>query len=84
MAIRLPDHKIRALIRENKPLPTDWRNHFRRRQKPGHKERELTVFGDAGSEFRIILRQSRPNPFDFSVIFAVGLPYTNLGYDIRR
>ena len=49
-----------------------------------HQERDLTLSGDAGSEFRLILRQNEVNPFDFSIILAVRVPRSNHLFRIRR
>ena len=40
--------------------------------------------GDTGSEFRLILRQSRVNQFDFSIILAVRVPQSTQLFRLRR
>jgi len=84
MAIRLSDHEIQAYIWEHKLLPADWRKRIHRRSKPGHKEGKLKVRDDAGSEFRIIWRQSILNPLNFSIIFAVRPLNTTQLFRLRR
>jgi len=59
------------LIAEPKVLPANYEARFRPRLKHGHRERELDVAGEGGSQFRVILRESNFNVLDFSVILAV-------------
>ena len=84
MAGTYSDREIAALIAELKPLPADWRNRVRLRPKLGHEERDLHLPGAAGSEFRLILRQNKINPLDFSVILAVRVPQSNKFFRLRR
>lgn len=84
MAGAYSDKEILALVQERKPLPADWRTRVRLRAKRGHEERDLEIRGDAGGEFRLILRQSTVNPLDFSVILAVRVPQSNQLFRLRR
>lgn len=84
MAIVYPDHEIENLITECKPLPSDWRNRIKLRPKRGHDEQLLVLTGDAGNEFRLILRQNQTNPIDFSVILAVQVPESNQVFRLLR
>jgi len=84
MAVILSDEEIARLIQEKKPLPQDYRARIQVRPKRGHKERELDFYGGAGSEFRLILRQSVFNPLDFSVILAYRVPKSNQLFRLRR
>ena len=84
MPVRYSDQEIAALIKEQKPLPRDYRERLRLRQKRGHKEAELEVRGANGNRFRLILRQSDFNPLDFSIILAVQPPNTNQLFRLRR
>ena len=84
MAVTYLDQEIAALVQERKPLPTDWRNQIRFRPKRGHRERQLDLTGDAGSEFRLILRQNKINLLNFSVILAVRVPQSNQIFRLRR
>lgn len=84
MTVRLTDDEIAALVSEEKLLPADYRSRTRVRPKRGHSERELDLTGANGSEFRLILRQSRLNPLDFSVILAYRLPESNVLFRLRR
>ena len=54
----LSDEEIAALVLEPKRLPRHFSNALSLRQKRGHQEAEMEVIGDAGSEFRIIVRKS--------------------------
>jgi hypothetical protein len=70
MAVTLTDTQIEALLAEEKPLPADYARRLQTKPKRGHDERELEVEGIAGNKFRIILRQSQLNIFDFSIILS--------------
>lgn len=78
------DAEIAQLISEPKKLPPDWRNRLDLRPKRGHKEQQLDLTGESGSEFRIILRLSNVNPLDFSAILAVRIPRSNRFFRLRR
>lgn len=84
MAVMYLDQEIASLVQERKPLPTDWRNQIRLRPKRGHDERQLDLTGDAGSEFRLILKQNQINLLNFSVILAVRVPQSNQIFRLRR
>jgi hypothetical protein len=70
MPVNLTDAEVAALIAEVKPLPDDFRQRVQTKPKRGHRERELDVSGQNGSQFRLILRESSFNPLDFSAILA--------------
>ncbi len=84
MAAFLTDREIDGLIRESKPLQTDWRRRFTTKAKHGHRERESHVAGALGSQFRLILRESISNPLGFSVILAFTPAATNQLFRLRR
>lgn len=84
MAVRLTDAEIAELLAEAKPLPADYRRLLETRTKRGHKERELSVQGENGHVFRLILRQSEVNPLDFSAILAYQVPRSNQIFRLRR
>ena len=84
MAVIFTDHQIETLVRERKLLPANWRDRTRLQSKRGHRERLLDMAGDAGTEFRLILRQSTLNQFDFSIILAVRVPQSNQLFRLRR
>lgn len=84
MAITLSDDEISRLLQERKELPQDYRSNIVMKPKRGHKEQELDLQGEARNEFRIILRQSKFNPLDFSVILAYLPPETNQVFRLRR
>jgi hypothetical protein len=84
MAIRLSEAEISRLLAERKSLPHDYRDRIQTKPKHGHKEREFDMKGAAGSEFRLIFRQSEFNPLDFSVILAHRPPKTNQLFRLRR
>lgn len=80
----ITDTEIAKLIIEPKPLPENYRSRLRLRNKRGHRERDLDVRGSNGNEFRIILRQSEHNVFDFSVILAYSSRESNQLFILRR
>lgn len=82
--VRFTDSDISALLGVRKPLPTDYRPRMALKPKRGHKERELDVRGEDGSDFIIILRQSDFNALDFSVILGYRVPGTNQVFRLRR
>ena len=84
MAVAYTDQQIESLVLEQKPLPKDWRDRVRMASKRGHQERHLDITGVAGSEFRVIFRQSTVNALDFSVVLAVRLPQSNQVFRLRR
>jgi len=84
MAKTYSDSEIALLMQERKPLPNDWRSHLQLRSKRGHRERDLELRGDKGNEFRLILRQNKINPLDFSIILAVRVPGSNRLFRLRR
>ncbi len=84
MAVSLTDTEIAALLAEAKTLPADLRQRFQTRPKRGHRERELDLTGDNGTEFRLILRQSLLNALDFSVILTCLSPQSTSLFRLRR
>ena len=84
MAVTYLDQEIESLVQERKPAPADWRNRIRLKPKRGHDEEQLDLTGDAGNEFRLIFRQNKINPLDFSVILAVRVPGSSQIFRLRR
>lgn len=84
MAIILTDADIARLLTEPKILPADYQSRLQPRPKAGHKERDLDVVGQGGSEFQITVRQSSFNPIDFSVILGYSLPQSSVLFRLRR
>lgn len=66
----LTEAEAARLLEERKLLPPDWREKLQLKPKRGHSERELDLAGVDGSQFRVILRQSQFNAFDFSAILG--------------
>lgn len=65
-------------------MPGGWRNGIRLQPERSHDERHMDLAGDAGSEFRLILRRSKINPLDFSVILGVRVPRSIQIFRLRR
>ena len=85
MAITYLDQRIELLLQERKSVPANWGDRIRLRSKRVYYgERHLDLTGDAGSEFRLILRQNMINRLDFSVILALRLPQSNQFFRLRR
>jgi hypothetical protein len=84
MAVNLTDAEIASLISERKPLPSDYQQRVQTKPKRGHRERELTLLGAAGSEFRLILREASLNPLDFSAILAWVPPQSTGAFRLCR
>ncbi len=84
MAVIYTDNQIEGLVLERKPLPANWRDRTRMKAKRGHDEQHLDLTGTAGTGFRLILRQSRINGLDFSVILAVLVPQSTQVFRLRR
>jgi len=79
----LDDNQIAALINEPKPTvepaalsPTT--------HKGAHRETQKSITTAHGSSFRLIVRQSALDPFDFSVILGYELPETTRVFRLRR
>lgn len=84
MEVTLTDIEIQELINEPKPLPENFLERLKLKTKRGHKEADLDIGGVNGSKFRIIIRQSKADPFDFSVILGYQVPKTNVMFRLRR
>lgn len=84
MPTKYSDSEIARMIEERKPLPDNYRQRVQLRDKRGHKERELDVTGEAGTHYRVILRQSDFNTMDFSIILAVIASKSNQLFRLRR
>ena len=79
--VRYSDQEIEEFIQERKVLPNDW---YSRLIRPNKEKGELTVIGDKGNEFRIIVRPDNAMPLDFSVILVVIPPRSNQDFKLRR
>lgn len=84
MAVRLNDAEIQALINEKKELPVGFERRMQLKDKRGHRERDLPIDGENGSQFRLILRQSTYNALDFSVIVAYEPPDSTQSFRLIR
>ena len=72
------------MIAERKPLPDNYLSLAQLRDKRGHKERELDLTGENGTQYRLILRQSNFNTLDFSIILAVDPAGSSQLFRLRR
>jgi hypothetical protein len=80
----LSDTEIQALLTELKLLPPDYEARINPKPKRGHNEREIELTGNDGNDFRLIIRQSILNVFDFSVILAYLPKQTTQVFRVRR
>jgi hypothetical protein len=80
------DQQIKDCIGEPKPLPTELGGPTLplRSTRAGHKEAQYDVTGASGTDYRVIIRQSRSNLFDFSIILAHLSKTTNQVFRLRR
>lgn len=65
------------MVREPKSAPSDWHDRIHLKSKRGHSEQQVELIGDSGIRFLLILRQSRINGLNFSIILAVRSPQSN-------
>ncbi len=84
MPAKFSDSEIDLMIKERKPLQANYRSSVKLRDKRGHKERDLDVAGEDGTQYRLILRQSDFNALDFPIILAVNPSDSNQLFRLRR
>lgn len=84
MAVRYTDEEIARLIAERKPMGEDLSSRLSMKEKRGHRERDIEVAGEGGSRFRLILRQSKSNPLNFSIVLGVSPPGSNVLFRLLR
>lgn len=68
--VRFSDEEIEEMIRDPKILPENFLDLLRLRPKRGHSEKDIDVIGNSGKNYRLILRQSKLNQLDFSIILS--------------
>ena len=78
------DEEINDLIHTPK-APVGDRTDLPRLRDAGMHARATALFrDDDGNEFKVVLRRSRANALDFSVILAVRMPRSNRWFRLRR
>lgn len=82
--VRFSDAEIGELISEKKTLPVDYLKALQVQDKKTGKQASLKVVGEDGHNFKIILRQSHLNPFDFSAILVHVPSDTYSDFRLRR
>ncbi|MEW5937153.1 MAG: hypothetical protein AB1665_04965 [Candidatus Thermoplasmatota archaeon] len=82
----LTDSEIKNLFAELKILPKDYPKKLRTKAKSGqqHEEQELTIQGNQGHTFAIILRKNRIDFSDFSIILRYQDDKTGIWYNLAR
>ncbi len=78
------DEEIDDLIHTPKAPVGDRTDLPRLRDTGMHARATALSCGDDGNEFRVVLRRSRANALDFSVILAVRVPRSNRWFRLRR
>lgn len=78
------DLEINNLIGESKSLPLNWQSQIQLKEAGVSKKGDLDIKGVDGNKFRIILRQSRLNLLDFSIIIGVYPSGSNKLFHLRR
>ena len=78
------DLEINNLIGESKPLPLNWQSQIQLKEAGVSKKGDLDIRGVDGNTFRIIIRQSRLNILDFSIIIGVYPSGSNKLFHLRR
>lgn len=85
MSVVLTDEEIASRIAEPKRLAPGFRKRLESwKEKRGGDEATLSVRGDSGTEFTVILRRNRHNPFNFSVTLACEIANTTRTFRLRR
>ena len=84
MKVTYSDQEIAALIQERKVLANDRRGEFKKITYRGSNEYRLNVTGEAGNEFQVIVRMSRSNKLNFSVILGVKGPPSKKFFRLKR
>lgn len=85
MSVEYTDDEIAALINEVKILPSNFTQVlFTFKNVNQHFESKLSVPGENGNHFVVILRKNRINSLDFSVILSVEKPRSNQIFILRR
>lgn len=84
MSAKYSDQDIANMLSERKPLPANYQSRIQLRPKRGHKEAELTIEGEQGREYHLILRQSDFNRLDFSIILSVMPEDSNQRFRLHR
>ena len=83
--IALSDLDIQHLIEERKTLPADPATALQRKSKRrGFMEKEIAASGADGDDFCILVRETKFNPLDFSVILCYLPKGTNARFRLRR
>ena len=73
------------MVTERKSLPNDFQAKLvLKPTKLKHKEAKLDVIGSSGKSYRLIVRQSTINEFDFSVILVFCPDQTNQQFRLYR
>lgn len=81
---RFSNGEIQRMIEAPKPLPTGFWSKLSLKDKRGHREQQIRLKGDDSRTYHLMLRQSRINVLDFSIILAVEPEESNQWFRLRR
>lgn len=84
MDLFLPDKQIEELLAEEKRTNILLRDLWSLKDKRSHRENDLIIPREDGSQFKIILRQNTINVLDFSVILAFTPKGSNQDFKLCR
>ncbi|GBF81084.1 hypothetical protein [Aphanothece sacrum] len=84
--VKYSDNEIDDLINETKKLSLDWKSKIKLNlsQKGASREGGFEIVGENQNRFRVILRQSRFNDLDFSIILGVYPQGSNKPFRLKR
>lgn len=81
----LSDSEIQNLISEPKDFKCEFKAFLSKsKEKQGHKENEFIIKRPDGSKFKIMIRQSKYNALDFSIILGFIKPNSNILIRLKR
>jgi hypothetical protein len=84
MILRYSDGEIETLVRAAKHGDLHRLRRPRWIAKRGHREADAGFIGGLGQPFRVVLRQNRLNPLDFSVILGLTPPSSTRLFRLPR
>ena len=84
MSITYSENEIDILLQERKVIKSGNFDLTKIKVRRGHIHKRISLLGDNGNEFQLILRRSSLSHLDFSVILAVCIPQSNQVFRLRR
>lgn len=81
---KFSDSQIKRFIRERKILAQGWLRKIQPRDVRSGKESSISVDGDFGSKFQLILKQNKFNKTGFCIVLGVYPPGSNKLFHLLR